>query len=221
MNNPSHSSSPSSPLDRRIDYTQGALQEGDVAGIAPHDLLAQWLAQADEAGAPEPQAMTLATVDADGQPSARVVLLRGLSADGLIFFTNRESRKGRALAHEPRASLLFYWQTLERQVRVEGRVALLDDAASDAYYASRPLGSRVGAWASPQSQEIESRAWLEERVQSMGQQLGDAPQRPPFWGGYRLVAQHFEFWQGRSSRLHDRLAFERRPDGWRLSRLAP
>lgn len=219
MNNPDNNNS---PLTRRIDYTQGSLDEAEVAGQAPHALLERWLADADAAGAPEPQAMTLSTVDPTGQPSARVVLLRGLSEAGLVFFTNRESRKGIALAHEPRASLLFYWQTLERQVRVEGRVGLLDDAASDAYYASRPLGSRVGAWASPQSQEIAGREWLEQRVASLQASLGNAPERPPFWGGYRLVPSHFEFWQGRSSRLHDRLVFQEQPGrGWRLARLAP
>ncbi|MNT49598.1 Pyridoxine/pyridoxamine 5'-phosphate oxidase [compost metagenome] len=166
--------------------------------------------------------MTLATVDADGQPSARIVLLKGIDDRGFTFFTNYESRKGLDLAANPRAALLFHWVQLERQVRVEGRVEKVSDDESDAYFASRPLGSRVGAWASAQSREVPGRDVLEQREQEYRSKFGENPPRPPHWGGYRLVPTALEFWQGRPSRLHDRIAFRLQPGGdWQIVRLSP
>jgi len=175
-------------------------------------------------GEPEPNAMTLATSDPQGQPSARTVLLKGVDARGLVFFTNYQSRKGQELSANPQACLLFFWQTLQRQVRFEGRVEPVSAAESDAYFHSRPLGSRIGAWASPQSRPM-SREALQTRWQQLSVELGETPGRPPHWGGYRLIPRRVEFWQGRPSRLHDRLVFERSAaatDGhWQIIRLAP
>src|SRR4051812_31517986 len=167
--------------------------------------------------------MTLATVGAQGRPSARVVLLRKLDERGFCFFTNYESRKGQELAANPWAALLFWWGRLERQVRIEGEVERLSEAESDAYYHSRPLGSQLGAWASPQSQVIANRDFLEERLAGLESEYADhAPPRPPFWGGYRLVPTVFEFWQGGPHRLHDRLRYQLQTDGsWQIERLAP
>jgi pyridoxamine 5'-phosphate oxidase len=168
--------------------------------------------------------MTLATADADGRPSARIVLLKGASPEGFVFFTNYESRKGDELAARPDAALLFHWVELERQVRVEGRIAKVPAEESDAYFASRPLLSRVGAWASPQSRVIPDRAWLEHEFAASQQRIAangaDVP-RPAHWGGYRLAPMAMEFWQGRSSRLHDRLRYRREDAHWRVERLAP
>ena len=181
-----------------------------------------WLKQAIDGKLPEPSAMTLATVGADHRPSTRVVLLKGCDARGLVWFTNYESRKGRELAQNPAAALQFHWVELERVVRIEGLVTRVSAEESDAYYASRPLDSRLGAWASPQSQPIASRAVLVANAAKAAAQHGLHPPRPPHWGGFRLLPDRWEFWQGRKSRLHDRLCYLREPDGrWRRERLAP
>jgi pyridoxamine 5'-phosphate oxidase len=164
--------------------------------------------------------MTLATVDAGGQPSARIVLIKGFDERGFTFFTNYESRKGLDLQAEPRASLLFFWQPLERQVRIEGVVEKVAGDESDAYYHSRPAGSRIGAWASRQSQPI-TREELEAREREFRERFGEQPPRPPHWGGYRLKPTAFEFWQGRPSRLHDRLRYVADGQAWKIERLSP
>lgn len=205
--------------DLRQKYGKFELLESGMAGT-PFEQFTQWFAQALEAGVAEPNAMTLATVGPDQAPSARIVLLKGFDENGFVFYTNYESRKGRDLAAHPQAALLFFWQPLERQVRIEGRIEKTTAEESDAYFRSRPLGSRIGAWVSPQSQPI-SREALEARNAELTAQLGDDPQRPPHWGGYRVVPHRVEFWQGRPSRLHDRLAYELQGDAWVLQRLAP
>ena len=204
----------------RKDYTQAGLREAEVAAN-PIDQFTQWLTQAMEANMHEPYAMTLATVDADNRPSARVVLLRGVDTRGFVFFTNYESRKGQALAAYPLAALLFYWPELERQVRIEGVVHQIDAQESDAYFHSRPLGSRLGAWASPQSQTIASREELERRLAEASARYGEQPPRPPFWGGYRVQPDTVAFWQGRPSRLHDRVVYTLVDGVWQLRRVAP
>jgi pyridoxamine 5'-phosphate oxidase len=207
--------------DLRKDYTQATLDEADALAN-PFEFFKLWFDQALKADLPEPNAMTLATVNDQGRPSARIVLIKGLDDKGITFFTNYESRKGQELAQNPHAALLFHWTELERQVRIEGRVEKCTAEESDSYYLSRPAGSRLGAWASPQSQVIESRSVLENRVkQAQAEQQGDPQTRPPFWGGYRLVPDFFEFWQGRSSRLHDRLAYSLQGEHWDMVRLAP
>jgi len=206
--------------DLRQSYEKSTLLE-DSAAASPFDQFSLWFDQALAAQVPEPNAMTLATVDADGQPSARIVLIKGYDARGFVFYTNYESRKGHDLLANPRAGLLFFWQPLERQVRIEGRVEKVAAEESDTYFHSRPLGSRIGAWASRQSQPI-TRAELEAREQEIRARYGEQPPRPPHWGGYRVVPTLFEFWQGRPSRLHDRLRY--RPDGqggWAIDRLSP
>jgi pyridoxamine 5'-phosphate oxidase len=181
--------------------------------------LSAWLAEAHEAGLGPPDAATLATATADGRPSARMVLLKGLDERGLSFFTNRRSRKGRELTENPRAALVVYWPALGRQVRVEGRVEQLDEAESDEYWRTRPLGSRLSAAASPQSEVVPSRAWLEARVRELAAR--GEPQRPPHWGGQLVVPEVVELWQHDEDRLHDRLRYTRDGDGWRVERLAP
>lgn len=205
----------------RKDYARGSLDESTV-DPDPIRQFHLWFQQALDARLPEPNTMTLATADAHGQPSARILLIKGVDERGFVFYTNYESRKGRDLAANPQASLLFYWIELERQVRVEGRVERTSDEESDAYFASRPLGSRIGAWASEQSREIPGRALLDAQEKAFAERFGAHPPRPPHWGGYRLVPGTIEFWQGRPSRLHDRILYSRETDGrWRIARLSP
>jgi len=206
--------------DLRTDYMREALDE-DHAHADPIEQFARWWDEALRSQVLEANAMTLATASADGRPSARIVLLKDFDARGFVFYTNYDSAKGRDLAANPRASLLFFWPELERQVRIDGSVARVDGAESDAYYASRPLASRIGAWASPQSEPIPGKAWLLAKAAEMGLRHGLNPARPPHWGGYRVQPQAVEFWQGRPSRLHDRLRYTRADDGWRRQRLAP
>ena len=206
--------------DLRKDYALASLDEGDVA----RDPVAQfekWMAEAIAARCPEPTAMSLATVGAGGRPSSRIVLLKGADAAGFVFFTNYESRKGREMAANPQAALLFHWVELERELRIEGRIEKTSAAESDTYFASRPVGSRIGALASPQSEAVAGRADLESRFAAVQAQYGDNPPRPLHWGGYRLVPDTLEFWQGRRSRLHDRIVYRREGGAWRIERLAP
>jgi pyridoxamine 5'-phosphate oxidase len=204
----------------RNDYALKTLDERDV-DRDPLKQFGVWMVEAIHAQVPEPTAMSLATVSATGRPSARIVLLKGLDPRGFVFFTNYDSRKGKDLAAHPAGGLAFLWKELERQVRIEGSVEKVSAKESEAYYATRPLGSRIGAWASPQSEAIESRAWLEKRWEALGKQYGENPPLPPHWGGYRVIPDYLEFWQGRRSRLHDRIAYTRAGDGWKIARLAP
>jgi pyridoxamine 5'-phosphate oxidase len=200
----------------------GGLTEAD-AGDDPFALFRRWFAAAVAADLPEPNAMTLATATPDGTPSARVVLLKALDDRGFTFFTNYDSRKGREMAANPRVALVFLWHPLERQVRVEGTVETVTPEESDAYFAVRPLGSRLGAWASAQSAIIPDRAFLERQHAELMAKYSDGNvPRPPHWGGYRVLPTVIEFWQGRPSRLHDRIRFTRQSDGtWKKERLAP
>jgi pyridoxamine 5'-phosphate oxidase len=207
----------------RREYQHAALTETEV-DPDPMRQFDRWLKEAIAAGVPEPTAMTLATIDAEGRPDARIVLLKGGGASGFVFFTNYGSRKGEELARHPVATLLFHWVELERQVRIEGTVAKIAPEESDAYFASRPHAARLGAWASPQSRVIPDRAWLERAVAAARERfapLGEAVPRPPHWGGYRVAPEAIEFWQGRASRLHDRLRYRREDSLWRIERLAP
>ena len=204
----------------RKSYERDELDERASAADPLHQFQ-RWFDQALSAQLPEPNAMTLATVGADGRPSTRIVLVKGVDERGLVWFTNYDSRKGHELAQHPFAALQFHWVELERVVRIEGTVVKTSGEESDVYYATRPLDSRLGAWASPQSQVIASRATLVAAAAKAAAQHLLNPPRPPHWGGYRLVPEVYEFWQGRKSRLHDRLRYRREGGGWLRERLAP
>jgi len=205
----------------RKSYERAELNES-ASSADPMQQFDQWLKEAIDSEVPEPNAMTVATVSSDLRPSTRVVLIKGYDARGIVWFTNYNSRKGQQLAGNPFAALQFHWVELERVVRIEGRVEKVSDAESDDYFNSRPLDSRIGAWASPQSQVIEGRGTLVANAAKYGAQFLLQPPRPPHWGGYRLVPEQWEFWQGRKSRLHDRLRYRQSAEGvWIRERLAP
>jgi pyridoxamine 5'-phosphate oxidase len=204
----------------REEYMRAGLHERELAPD-PFVQFGAWFEEALASGMALPNTMTLATVSRDGRPSARAVLLKGFDARGFVFFTNYDSRKGRELAGNPRAALHFCWKELERQVGIEGSVERVSAAESDDYFASRPLGSRLSASISPQSETVTSRAVLESKLAEASKRWRDAPPRPPHWGGYRLAAEVFEFWQGRKDRLHDRLRYRSVGSAWKIERLAP
>ena len=206
----------------RLEYRRGQLQR-EMMAEEPFAQFAVWFAEAAETDLLEPNAMTLATADENGRPSARLVLLKDFDEQGFVFYTNYESRKGRELAVNPWAALTFWWGNLQRQVRIEGRVERVSAEESDVYYNSRPLGSQIGAWASQQSQVIEDRAELEDRLAALEARFAvEEIVRPPFWGGYRVVPTAVEFWQGGVNRLHDRFLYSRQADGsWLIERLSP
>jgi pyridoxamine 5'-phosphate oxidase len=208
-------------LTRRISYERGAL---DAEGIAPDPFtqFGEWFGEAlrsEEVA--EPHAMTVASVGADGRPSARIVLLRGWDRRGFVFYTNYESRKAAELAVHPCAALVFWWGPLQRQIRIEGDVERVAEGESDAYFATRPRGHRIGAWASHQSEIVPDRAALERAVTEIEARFPDEVPRPPFWGGFRIVPDRFEFWQGRPNRVHDRIAYARDGEDWAIARLSP
>jgi pyridoxamine 5'-phosphate oxidase len=205
----------------RQEYGERGLRKEDLVAD-PLEQFVRWFDEARSAPILEPNAMTLATVDAAGQPSARTVLLKAVDRRGLTFYTNLESRKARELAANPKAALLFWWPPQGRQVRFEGEIEPVDDAEAEAYFATRPRGSQIGAWASAQSNVVADRATLEAAERAVATRFAEGMvPRPPFWGGYRLVPARVEFWQGRINRLHDRLRYTRRGEGWDLERLAP
>ncbi len=207
--------------DLRRDYSRASLSENEVAAD-PVTQFALWFEQARKADVPEANAMSLATVAANGRPSSRIVLIKQFDTDGFVWFTNYASRKGRELEQNPYAALLFHWIELERQVRIEGRVEKIAAADSNAYFESRPLLSRLGAIASEQSASVASRELLEQRFAQVQQESGAQPTRPERWGGYRLLPERVEFWQGRQSRLHDRILYTLGTDGkWQRTRLQP
>lgn len=210
------------PADLRRSYDRSALPESD-ADPDPIRQFARWFDDAVADRVYEPNAMILATADAAGRPSARTVLLKGYDNDGFAFYTNLESRKASELAANPQAALLFYWDRLHRQVRIEGRVEPVAAEVADRYFASRPYGSRIGAWASPQSRPVANRTFLESEESRLRQRFPETEPvpRPPFWGGLRVVPASLEFWQGRPSRLHDRLRYSKGEHGWTIDRLAP
>lgn len=199
---------------------RSGLSEAD-ADADPMRFFTRWLRDAVDAGLPVPNAMTLATVSAEGTPDARIVLLKGLERGGFTFYTNYRSRKARQLEARPAACLVFQWSELERQVRIEGAVEKVSAEESDQYFASRPLGARLSAWASAQSETVSSRAQLEKSLEEARARFNEQPPRPPHWGGYRVLPQRIEFWQGRADRLHDRLLYARAGAAWRMERLAP
>jgi pyridoxamine 5'-phosphate oxidase len=207
--------------DLRRNYTQAGLLETDIAAN-PFDQFQHWFEQAVAANLTEPNAMTLATVTAAGKPSARIVLLKGFDDRGFVFYTNYNSQKGVELQTNPYAALVFLWHDLERQIRIEGKIELVSEAESTAYFHSRPVSSQLGAWASEQSNTIVDRAVLEDRLYQLEQEYLDrAIPKPPHWGGIRVIPQEIEFWQGRPSRLHDRLRYQLVDGIWQIARLAP
>ena len=206
--------------DIRQEYERAGLQESEVAS----DPLLQfeaWFQDAIAAGVPMPNAMALATADSAGRPTARAVLLKGFGPGGFVFYTNYQSRKGRELAANPYAGLLFCWEELERQVRIDGRAERIPESESDEYFVTRPRGSRLGAWASPQSEVIPDGALIESRLAEAERRFGDRVPRPPHWGGFRMIPAEIEFWQGRPNRLHDRIRYRREDTAWKIERLAP
>lgn len=222
-------SNPQLIADLRKDYAQASLDIGDVKA-SPTAQFEHWFAEALAAEVLEPNAMTLCTIDPNGRPSARIVLIKGIDEAGVTFYTNYSSRKGQALAANPYASLVFFWPELERQVRIDGAVKKVSADESEEYFRSRPLGSKLGAWASPQSEVIPNRQWLELRQRNLQESFPAEssvdPPRPEHWGGYRLIPDEFEFWQGRPSRLHDRIRYRINKDWgaasqWAIERLAP
>ena len=216
-----HTPATVSLADLRTDYRMASLSESDVLAN-PIEQFNKWFAEAQRAEVAEPNAMSLATAARDGAPSVRTVLVKGADADGFVFYTDYRSQKGRELTENPQAALCFFWSALERQVRINGRVTRVSRAESEEYFRSRPVGSRIGATASVQSSTLASRADLERRVASLEEQFanGEIP-LPDHWGGFRVAPVTVEFWQGRSSRLHDRILYTRRNDRWEISRLSP
>jgi pyridoxamine 5'-phosphate oxidase len=206
--------------DLRQEYMRAGLSEAQ-ADADPVQQFERWFEDALRARLPLPNAMTLATVTSSGAPSARIVLLKGIEQGGFLFYTNYLSRKGRELERRASACLLFLWSELERQVRVDGNVEKVTSEESDAYYATRPLGARLSAWASVQSETVVSRKMLENAMEEARRRYGEQPPRPPHWGGYRVIPQEIEFWQGRTDRLHDRLLYRRADGTWTIERLAP
>jgi pyridoxamine 5'-phosphate oxidase len=206
--------------DLRKSYEREKLDEADVAQD-PLEQFTRWMQQAIDAQIPEPNAMTLATVSKENRPSTRPVLIKGCDERGVVWYTNYESQKARQISKNPWASLQFHWVELERVVRIEGKVEKVSAEESEAYYRSRPLDSRIAAWASPQSEVIADRKALEKRVEEFNQKFGENPPLPPNWGGLRLVPERWEFWQGRKNRLHDRIVYRREKGNWLRERLAP